>query len=62
MNERPARRFSQAISEGDGFAVVADVATPADSEFAAGAGADAVIVRGDVDSHREMTDLPVVCR
>jgi NAD(P)H-dependent flavin oxidoreductase YrpB (nitropropane dioxygenase family) len=63
VNEpRPTRRFSQAIAEGDGISVVAAVATPADAEVAASAGADALIVRGDVASHKEASDLPLVCR
>lgn len=62
MNERPTRRFSQAIAEGDGISVVAVAATPAEAEIAAGAGADALIVRGDVAAHRDASDLPLLCR
>lgn len=62
MNERPTRRFSQAIAEGEGISVVAHVATPADSEVATGAGADALIVQGDVAAHRNVSDLPLLCR
>jgi NAD(P)H-dependent flavin oxidoreductase YrpB (nitropropane dioxygenase family) len=59
---RPTRRFSQAIAEGDGISVVAEVATPDDAAVAALAGADALIVGRDVGSHKQASDLPLLCR
>lgn len=52
-------RFSQAVAEGDGISVVARVTSPDDVQRAADAGADAVLLRGDValDGHH---DLPVL--
>lgn len=59
MNARSTRRFSQAISEGDGISVVAHVGSADDARRAADAGADALLVRGEVpldDPH----ELPVL--
>jgi hypothetical protein len=56
------RRFSQAISEGDGISVIAEVAD-ADSARAAGEqGAEALIVAGSVGGLRESTSLPILWR
>ena len=60
LNERPLRRFSEAISEGDGISVVAEVASPADAEAAAAAGAAALIVRADAGAIRDRNDLPLL--
>lgn len=62
MNERPTRRFSQAIAEGDGISVVALVDGTADAETAARSGADALLTAGGVDALRTACDLPVLCR
>jgi NAD(P)H-dependent flavin oxidoreductase YrpB (nitropropane dioxygenase family) len=59
VNARSTRRFSQAISEGDAISVVAHVASADDARRAADAGADALLVRGEVpldDPH----ELPVL--
>jgi len=60
VNERSTRRFSQAISEGDGISVVAEVASSADAEEASRAGADALLVRADVAGIRDASDLPLL--
>ena len=59
---RNERRFSQAISEGDGISVIVEVADAAGASAAAEQGAEAVVVRADVGELREMTDLPVLWR
>jgi indole-3-glycerol phosphate synthase len=56
---RSDRRFSQAISEGDGISLIADVGDLATARSAAGEGAEAITVRGDL---REVTELPVLWR
>ena len=61
MNERPTRRFSQAIAEGDGISVVARVTGTADAEAAERAGADALLAAAGVDALRDACDLPVLC-
>jgi indole-3-glycerol phosphate synthase len=61
VNERPTRRLSQAIAEGDNISVLARVDGPADAESAARAGADAVVVHGGVDAVRAACDLPMLC-
>jgi Indole-3-glycerol phosphate synthase len=57
-----ARRFSQAISEGDGISVIA-VVTDADAAFTAAAhGAEGLIVAGSVPGLPEATPLPILWR
>jgi hypothetical protein len=57
-----ARRFSQAISEGDGISVIA-VVTDAEAAFAAAAqGAEGLIVAGSVPGLPEATPLPILWR
>ena len=57
-----ARRFSQAISEGDGISVIA-VVTDAEAAFAAAAqGAEGLIVAGSVPGLSEATPLPILWR
>jgi indole-3-glycerol phosphate synthase len=56
------RRFSQAISEGDGISVIADVGDPEAARAAAEQGAEALAVHGDVGDLREVTELPVLWR
>lgn len=57
-------RFSQAISEGDGIALIARVESEGDALRAASDGADALLVRGGrqdvLDAIREATSLPVL--
>jgi len=55
-------RFSQAISEGDGISVIADVRDPEAARAAEAQGAEALAVRGRVGDLRNVTDLPVVWR
>jgi indole-3-glycerol phosphate synthase len=59
---RSERRFSQAISEGDGISVIADVADAESARRAAADGAEAVTVRGQMDDLRSVTELPVLWR
>jgi nicotinate-nucleotide pyrophosphorylase len=54
-------RFSQAIAEGDGISVVAHVTSTEDARRAADAGADALMLRGDV-ALAEPNELPVLAR
>jgi Indole-3-glycerol phosphate synthase len=57
-----ARRFSQAISEGDGISVIA-VVTDAEAAFTAAAqGAEGLIVDGSVPGLPEATPLPILWR
>ena len=62
----PVRRFSQAISEGDGISVIpllrGDLPGLARTAEAAGAGALAVDSVGDVGAVRSITELPVLVR
>jgi NAD(P)H-dependent flavin oxidoreductase YrpB (nitropropane dioxygenase family) len=57
-------RFSQAISEGDGIALIARVESEGDAVRAATDGADALLVHGGrqdvLDAIREATSLPVL--
>lgn len=58
----PARRLSQAISEGDGISLLVPVE---DAESAAAAerdGAEGIVVDRRLDGLREATSLPVLCR
>src|SRR5437660_5271422 len=57
-----ARRFSQAISEGDGISVLVDVHDAASARAAEAQGAEALVVRGAVDPVRAATELPILCR
>ena len=57
-----SRRFSQAISEGDGISVIADVANAEAARMAAAEGAEALAVRGEVDGLRLVTELPILWR
>jgi indole-3-glycerol phosphate synthase len=57
-----ARRFSQAISEGDGISVIAEVADADAARAAADDGAEAVTVVGSVDSLREWASIPILWR
>jgi alkanesulfonate monooxygenase SsuD/methylene tetrahydromethanopterin reductase-like flavin-dependent oxidoreductase (luciferase family) len=57
-----ARRFSQAISEGDGISVIAEVADAESARTAAEHGAEGLIVTGSVGGLRESTPLPILWR
>jgi hypothetical protein len=57
-----ARRFSQAISEGDGISVIAEVADAESARTAAGHGAEGLIVTRAVHGLRESTPLPILWR
>jgi indole-3-glycerol phosphate synthase len=59
---RSERRFSQAISEGDGISVIVDVGDPEAARAAAAQGAEALAVRGDVGDLRAVTELPILWR
>jgi indole-3-glycerol phosphate synthase len=57
-------RFSRAISEGDGIALIARIDTEADAQRAADDGADALMIRGGrqdvLAAIRDATPLPVL--
>jgi indole-3-glycerol phosphate synthase len=57
-----ARRFSQAISEGDGISVLVEVADAEAARAAESEGAEALVVRTDVQRVREATELPILWR
>ena len=59
---RSERRFSQAIAEGDGISVIADVTDPDGAREAAAQGAEAVAIRGPVGDLRSVTELPILWR
>ena len=59
---RSERRFSQAISEGDGISVIADVEDPEAARAASAQGAEAIAVSGSVGDLREVTELPILWR
>jgi hypothetical protein len=60
---RSDRRFSQAISEGDGISVIVDVGDPDAARSAAAQGAEALAVRGrEVGDLRAVTELPILWR
>lgn len=57
-----SRRFSQAISEGDGISLIARVRSPEEARAAEDAGAEGVAIVGPVGGLRESTGLPVLWR
>lgn len=60
---RGSRRFSQAISEGDGISLLAEVADAAHAADAEAQGAEGVVVRSPVSGLRDATELPILwCR
>jgi indole-3-glycerol phosphate synthase len=59
---RSERRFSQAISEGHGISVIAEVADAGTARSAAADGAGALVVRGEVEDLRGVTELPILWR
>jgi indole-3-glycerol phosphate synthase len=56
------RRFSQAIAEGDGISVIAEVSDPEGARRAAAQGAEALAVRRLVEDLRSVTELPILWR
>src|SRR5579864_5807625 len=57
-----ARRFSQAISEGDGISVLVDVHDAESARAAEAQGAEAVVVRSVASTVRGATELPILAR
>jgi indole-3-glycerol phosphate synthase len=55
-----ARRLSQAISEGDGISVLAEVRDGSSARAAEDQGAEGLVLRGLVDGVREVSQLPVL--
>jgi indole-3-glycerol phosphate synthase len=59
---RNERRFSLAISEGDGISVIVDVGDPESARAAAAQGAEAIIVGSELGDLRAVTELPILWR
>jgi indole-3-glycerol phosphate synthase len=57
-----SRRFSQAISEGDGISIVVPVRDPDTARAAEEQGAEAIALHGAVHAVREATSLPLLWR
>jgi len=57
-----SRRFSQAISEGDGISIVVPVTDPGDARQAEDEGAEAIAIHGAVVDVRKATSLPLLWR
>jgi indole-3-glycerol phosphate synthase len=62
LAERGGRRFSQAISEGDGISVIVEAARPDDARAAEADGAEAIAIHGEAKGVREATELPILWR
>jgi AmiR/NasT family two-component response regulator len=60
VNERSARRLSQAISEGDGISVLVEARDPDAARAAQEQGADGLVVRAAVAGLRAVTGLPIL--
>jgi len=60
LAERGGRRFSQAISEGDGISVIVDVDGPDAARTAEADGAEAIVVREVLAGIRDATELPIL--
>jgi indole-3-glycerol phosphate synthase len=60
LAERGGRRFSQAISEGDGISVIVEVDTPEAARTAEADGAEAVVLRSALAGIRDATELPIL--
>jgi len=60
VNERRTRRLSQAISEGDGISVLAEIGDRGSAERAERDGADGIFVRTATSGLRDATELPIV--
>ena len=57
---RGARRFSQAISEGDGISLLADAPDPASVRAAEERGAEGFVARPGAAAFRDETELPIL--
>jgi indole-3-glycerol phosphate synthase len=57
---RGTRRFSQALSEGDGISLIAEVSDVDGARSAESAGAEGFLVRRDVAGLRDATELPIL--
>jgi indole-3-glycerol phosphate synthase len=60
LAERGGRRFSQAISEGDGISVIVEVDGPEAARGAEADGAEAIVVREELAGIRDATELPIL--
>jgi indole-3-glycerol phosphate synthase len=60
VSDRGARRFSQAISEGDGISVIVEVGDAAAAESAQAQGAEAIGLRSAVAGIHDATELPIL--
>ena len=60
MSERGARRFSQAISEGDGISVIVDVGDVDAARSAQAQGAEGIVLRHTVGGIRDVVELPIL--
>lgn len=60
MATRGTRRFSQALSEGDGISLIAEVSDVDGARSAESAGAEGLLVRRDVAGLGEATELPIL--
>jgi indole-3-glycerol phosphate synthase len=60
VNERSARRLSQAISEGDGISVLVEARDPEAARAAQEQGADGLVVRAALAGLRAATELPIL--
>jgi NAD(P)H-dependent flavin oxidoreductase YrpB (nitropropane dioxygenase family) len=58
--ERGTRRFSQAISEGDGISVIVDVIDLAGARSAEAEGAEGIVLRGVLGGIHDATELPIL--
>lgn len=54
------RRFSEAISEGDGISLIVEVGDPDGARTAERQGAEGILVRGRLEGVREATTLPIL--
>jgi indole-3-glycerol phosphate synthase len=60
LADRGGRRFSQAISEGDGISVIVEVDGPDAARAAASDGAEALFLRRVAHGVRDATELPIL--
>jgi indole-3-glycerol phosphate synthase len=58
--ERGTRRFSQAISEGDGISVIVDVVDADGARSAEAQGAEGIVLRAPLGGIRDATELPIL--
>jgi hypothetical protein len=60
LAERGGRRFSQAISEGDGISVIVEVDAADAARLAEADGAEGIVVGAEAAGIREATELPIL--